>query len=45
MSYKENPLKTGIFYVKNGRVYKEVAQTKYSTLALYVLINLKGEIT
>jgi len=25
---KENQLKTGIFYFKNGRVYKEVAQTK-----------------
>jgi len=32
ISYKENQLKTGIFYFKKGRVYKEVAQTKYPTL-------------
>ncbi len=43
ISYKENQLKTGIFYFKNGKVYKEVAQTKTLTLALYVPINLKGE--
>jgi hypothetical protein len=34
ISYKENQLKSDIFYFKNGKVYKEVAQTKYSTLTL-----------
>jgi hypothetical protein len=29
---KENPLKTGIFCFKNGRIYKEVAPLKKAPL-------------